>query len=135
MTDFATGHTLAEMASINPTADQIRTFVSASIEGPVLMLNLLRFNAEGGRAEYLRYAERARPHLARVGARVVFHASAKATVIGEDAWDEVLIVEYPSRQAFLDMIGDADYQAATEHRTRALADSRLYCTQTTAVPD
>ena len=120
------------MASINPTPEQMQVFMSAPLEGPVLMVNLLRFKAEGGREAYLEYGKRVQPHLARVGARLVFHASAKATVIGDDSWDEVLIVEYPSRQAFLDMVRDADYQAAAEHRTRALADSRLYCTQATA---
>jgi uncharacterized protein (DUF1330 family) len=122
------------MASINPTAEQIQAFMSAPVEGPILMLNLLRFKADGGRDEYLRYGQLVQPHLARVGARVVFFASARATVIGGDTWDEVLIVEYPSRQAFLDMVGNEDYQAAASHRTRALADSRLYCTQAAALP-
>jgi len=117
------------MASIIPAAEQMQAFASAPIEGPILMVNLLRFKAEGGREEYQRYAELVGPHLARVGGRVVFHASGKATVIGDDAWDEVLIVEYPSRQAFLDMVGSEDYLAAAAHRTRALDDSRLYCTQ------
>ena len=120
------------MASINPTSEQMRAFMSAPIDGPILMVNLLRFNTDGGREQYQRYARAVVPHLARVGARVVFHATGKATFIGDDAWDEVLIVEYPSRQAFLDMIGSDDYQAAAAHRTRALADSRLYCTQAAA---
>lgn len=122
------------MASINPTPEQIQAFMSAPIEGPILMVNLLRFKQDGGRDEYLRYAQLVGPHLARVGGRVVFHASAKATVIGDDAWDEVLIVEYPSRQAFLDMVGNEDYQAAAKHRTRALVDSRLYCTEAASLP-
>ncbi len=117
------------MASINPTPEQMQAFMSAPLEGPILMVNLLCFKAEGGREEYLGYAQLVGPHLARVGGRVVFHSSAKATVIGDDAWDEVLIVEYPSRQAFLDMVGNEDYQAAARHRTHALTDSRLYCTQ------
>lgn len=117
------------MASINPTPERMQAFMAAPIEGPILMVNLLRFKQEGGRDEYLRYAQLVEPHLARVGGRVVFHATGKATFIGDDAWDEVLIVEYPSRQAFLDMIRNDDYQAAAEHRTRALSDSRLYCTQ------
>ena len=40
-------------------------------------------------------------------------------------WDELLLVHYPSPEAFLEMLADPDYQAATIHRTAALADSRL----------
>jgi uncharacterized protein (DUF1330 family) len=35
---------------------------------------------------------------------------------GEE-WNEAVLVEYPSRKAFLDMIGDPEYRAATVHRT------------------
>lgn len=42
-----------------------------------------------------------------------------------EQWDELLLVRYPSKEAFLSMIGDPEYQAATVHRTAALADSRL----------
>ena len=47
---------------------------------------------------------------------------------GED-WDEVILVEYPSIQAFFAMTGDPDYPSAL--RAGALADSRLYCSQDT----
>ncbi len=117
------------MPSIVPTSEQIQAFMTAPLDGPILMVNLLRFNADGGRESYLRYAELVGPHLERVGARVVFHGSGKTTLIGDDAWDEIAIVEYPSREAFLAMVGAADYQDAAQYRTRGLADSRLYCTQ------
>ena len=51
-----------------------------------------------------------------------------ALVIGltpDEQWDDILLVSYPSKEAFLAMIGDSDYQAAAEHRSAALADSRL----------
>jgi uncharacterized protein (DUF1330 family) len=53
-------------------------------------------------------------------------------VIGEDAdrWDSVVLVEYPSRRAFLDMVSSPEYQAIAGRRTDALTDSRLIaCTQ------
>ena len=43
----------------------------------------------------------------------------------DEAWDEVLLVQYPSRKAFLTMAGNPEYLACTVHRTAALADSRL----------
>jgi len=120
------------MPSIDPTPEQFQAFVRAPIEGPVRMLNLLAFAPDGGRESYLRYAQEVMPHLARVGAKVVFFGDARATVIGEESWDEVLIVEYPSRQAFLDMVMTPEYQAITKLRSAGLRDSRLICTTPSA---
>lgn len=123
--------------TINPTAEQLRALVGSSDTTPIVMLNLLRFkdradgiDADGaltGREAYQRYAEAVGPHLARAGGSVIFMADDSETVIGprDERWDMVLLVRYPSRQAFLAMIADADYQAAHEHRAAALADSRL----------
>lgn len=47
------------------------------------------------------------------------------TVIGDDDWDKVIIAEYPSIDAFLEMQRDTTYQAAVPYRTDALEDSRL----------
>ena len=38
------------------------------------------------------------------------------------------VVRTPSKAAFLSMLADPEYRAATEHRTAALADSRLIAT-------
>ena len=39
----------------------------------------------------------------------------------EREWDMVLLVEYPSRQAFLAMAGDPGYLEVHEHREAAAA--------------
>ena len=46
----------------------------------------------------------------------------------EERWDEVLLVRYPSVAAFVGMLQQHDYQAATVHRTAALEDARLIAT-------
>lgn len=119
------------MATIDPTREQISAFAKAPIEGPVVMLNLLKFKADGGAESYAKYGELAAAHLKRAGGKVLYHGSGRATVIGDDGWDSVLLVEYPSRQAFLDMVMHPDYQAITHYRTDALLDSRLFCTTPT----
>ena len=43
-------------------------------------------------------------------------------------WDAVLLVRYPSRQAFSDMVRDPDYQQITHLRTEALSDAVLQAT-------
>ena len=40
-------------------------------------------------------------------------------------WDEILIMQYPSRSAFESMMDDPEYQEILVHRTAAVRDSRL----------
>ncbi len=102
---------------------------------PVFMLNLLRFKEEAdgldagmsGAEAYGRYAAETAPHLARVGGEVLWAGGCDNALIGPGAreWDVVAIVRYPSRAAFLEMVGDPDYLETARHRSSGLADSRL----------
>lgn len=124
---------------IQPTRAQIEELASSADTGPVVMLNLLRFRAESsedgggsGRASYGRYGEGVRSLLEKVGGRVLWQGRADSVVIGDDAdaWDAVILVEYPSRAKFLEMVSQRDYREVSEHRTSALVDSRLIaCTE------
>jgi len=112
--------------AIDPTGSQIKALATGDLTGPVVMLNLLRFNPDGGKESYGRYLDATAPFLARVGGRVLFHGTASAVVIGDDGeWDAVLLVEYPNKEAFLEMLRIPEYQAITGQRTAALVDSRL----------
>jgi uncharacterized protein (DUF1330 family) len=132
------------MASIDPSPEQLAHFLErADAAGPIVMLNLLRYreraeyppgtdaSACSGREAYARYATVALVKVAAVGGRFLWMGSASASLIGPDteAWDDVALVEYPSRQAFLQMVAMADYQAAVVHRSAALMDSRLIPTR------
>lgn len=117
------------MAYIKPTKDQIAAFANSGIEGPVHMLNLLKFKPDGGRASYGKYSENTGPCLEKVGGRVVYQGQGRMPVIGPESWDLVLIVEYPSIQAFIEMTTSTDYLKGVHHRTEALEDSRLVCMQ------
>ena len=60
------------------------------------------------------------------------------TVIGDGAcpgWDAILIVEYPSPQAFLDMIADPEYLVVHEHRAAALQHGDLIATSMWTMAD
>jgi uncharacterized protein (DUF1330 family) len=122
---------------IQPSQQQIEELASSAQTGPVVMINLLRYRPDGGAAAYNHYVEGVLPCLARAGARAVWQGSPESVVIGDgaDLWDAVVLVEYPSRQAFLDMIASAEYQAIAGRRTEALMDSRLIaCSPRTVNP-
>jgi uncharacterized protein (DUF1330 family) len=112
--------------TVDPTGADLKRFLQEDPGGPVVMLNLLRF-VDGGRASYDRYAAEIGPHLARVGGRVVHAGDLGTALVAPDgfAWDAVLLVEYPSRAAFCQMVADPDYQRITELRTSALSEAVL----------
>jgi len=118
---------------IDPTGSQIRALAEAAgyESGPIVMTNLLRFAGGDGRDGYLRYAREVQPHLDRVGASIVYAGDAGLTVIGDENerwWDTILLVRYPSRAKFLEMVLDPGYQEIAVHRTNALANSALIVT-------
>ncbi len=112
---------------LSPSAEQLAHLRTLNPEGPVVMLNLLRFNRAGGREAYAAYGQAAAPYLRQSGAQIRYLGDVAATVIGPDEWDEVILVEYPTLRAFFEMTGNPDYPS--DLRAGALADSRLYCTQ------
>ena len=128
------------MAYIKPTRDQIMRLAESNEEAPVVMLNLLKFaNAAGdtagksGAESYETYGEKMREIMAERGIKLLWRGRADSVVIGDDdadAWDMVLLVQYPSRKAFLEMGASKEYTKVGEHRTAALVDSRLIaCTE------
>lgn len=121
--------------SVLPTEHQLAELGSSSDDGPVVMLNLLRFKpmADGidegitGAEAYARYSAATEPFLRAVGGRLKVALQSQQTVIGpqEPEWDLVLLVEYPSRARFMEMASNPEYLKIHAHREAALADSRL----------
>jgi len=104
------------------------TLLAEDPGGSVVMLNLLRFRPDGGRESYGRYAEALGPAInARYGVQVEYLGDGGRALVAEDgqAWDMVLLVRYPNRQAFADMIRDPEYQAVSHFRSEALVESVL----------
>lgn len=95
-------------------------------EGPVTMLNLLAFKPDGGRERYAEYGVAVLPLLEKAGGRVVFQGEAAPALLGGESWDLVLLVEYPTRGAFVEMIQSPEYQAIAHLRTEALARGELH---------
>lgn len=107
--------------------DGFAAFAERAGDGtPVVMLNLLAFRPDGGRERYLEYGAAVAPLLERAGGRIVFAGEPARALLGDDSWDMVALVEYPSRRAFLEMIGSEQYQAVAHLRTEALTKGELH---------
>jgi uncharacterized protein (DUF1330 family) len=112
-----------EVEQFNPEA--FKAFAAAAAKGPVVMLNLLAFKPDGGGERYGEYAAAVAPLLAGVGGRIVSVHRPAPTMIGTEDWDMIALVEYPTRQAFLDMISSPEYQKVMHIRTEALVRAGL----------
>lgn len=98
----------------------------ASEGAPVVMLNLLAFKPDGGKERYMEYGTAVAPLLEKVGGRIIFAGAPATALLGDDSWDLVAVVEYPTRQAFLDMVGSSEYEAIGHLRAEALERSELH---------
>lgn len=110
------------------------------------MINLLRYREQAaypegsaaepcsGREAYRRYGSVAAQRIASVGGRLLWMGSVQATVVApaDESFDDAVLLEYPSRKAFFEMVSQPEYQAAAPHRSAALEDSRLIATTANA---
>lgn len=110
------------MVAFSP--DVFEAFLAEDDETPVVMLNLLNFTADGGRERYSEYLRMARPILARFGAEILFGGEGLPVLTtGEaQAWDAVVLVQYPRRSTFKAMVDDPEYQRAFMVGQSAIAD-------------
>ncbi len=117
--------------AIDPTREDIARLMAEDDGEPVVMLNLLRFAGDDGRASYMRYAQAAAPALEKTGARTLYAGDCLTTLVAPEGhdWDAMIVVRYPSRTAFLEMIKDPDYQAITHLRSEGLEAAVLEATR------
>lgn len=111
-------------------------------DGPVVMLNLLRFRdradythapdlepqgGTSGAEAYARYMRELEPLLAASGGEMLFAGKADAFLIGpeDENWDFAMLVKQASKASFLAFASDPEAQRITRHRTAAVCDSRL----------
>jgi uncharacterized protein (DUF1330 family) len=123
---------------LEPTPEQLAALAARPADAPVVMINLLQFRADGGRDNYLRYAQEVAPHLQRVGGTVRYAGAAPGVVIGDGEkswWDAIIVVEYPSPAAFLDMVSNEEYLKVHEYRAAGLDRGDLIATSIWTMAD
>jgi uncharacterized protein (DUF1330 family) len=126
------------VSGLEPTPEQFAALAGRPPDAPVVMVNLLTFSQDGGLESYMRYAEGVPPHLERVGGVLRYAGGAPTTVIGDGerpTWDAIAIVEYPSPQAFIDMVTDPGYLEVHEDRAAGLDRGDLIATSAWTIAD
>lgn len=110
------------MVSFSPAV--FDAFLAEDDDSAVVMLNLIRFEPDGGKQRYLEYLRMAKPILARFGAKILFGGDGLPvlTTGQEKGWDAVVLVQYPRRSAFKNMVADPEYQIAFKVGVSAISD-------------
>ena len=120
--------------SVIPNDEQIRGFFEPGPDGPIYMVNLLKFKPiaeyeDGretsltGREAYELYEKGVTELLPQFGGFAAFFADVERLMLGEveDLWDVVAIAVYPSRQAMMDMMQSEGMKEISPHRSAGLA--------------
>jgi uncharacterized protein (DUF1330 family) len=116
------------MSGIENNKDQFQELAANVNEEPFVMLNLLKFKKEGGREAYFRYIKESGPFVEAVGAKVIYFGKPKELLQGKEDWNLLMLVQYPSRKAFLKMATNPDYLKVHEFRVEAVERAVLYAT-------
>lgn len=127
---------------LDVTNEAAISLLTRGLTGPIVNLNLLRFNdiadysahpdlapdqPISGAAAYQAYEQATLPILHRYGGEVIFSATGGNFLIGpqNESWDHILLVRQSSVENFFAMAQDPDIIKTIGHRTAAICDSRL----------
>jgi uncharacterized protein (DUF1330 family) len=119
--------------SLYPTQEQLQALLADPSDGPVVMLNLLRFKP-GGEEAYLRYARAMRKIVEGRGGRFLWSGRVTAQVLGSggEGFEVVGLVEYPSRKAFVEVATSKEVAEIGIHRSEGLEGQWLIATSAEA---
>lgn len=127
---------------IEPSVEAVMDLLSRKIEGPVVMLNLLKLRGVAdysqlpdlapkepitGAEALQRYIEHTLPYLKASGGSITMMGKGGQFLIGprDETWDAVMLIKQNSVKDFLDFAQNQQYLEGLGHRTAAISDSRL----------
>lgn len=125
----------ANMNTMGINKDQFIKLLKNSNQKPFVMLNLLKFKKDGGRESYARYLQEAAKFVEGVGGKLLFLSQPLELLNGTETWDLLMLVQYPSRKAFVEMAGNPEYLKIHSFREGALENAVLYATDEISLSD
>ncbi len=119
---------------VYPNKEQIQGFLEPGAEGPICMVNLLKFKVKAeyedgretdltGRAAYEIYESGVKKLLQGIGGGIGFEGEVERLALGEveELWDVVALAVWPSRQVMLEVMQSPEMQEISVHRSAGLA--------------
>ena len=127
--------------AVNPTQEQMQKFLLSDFTGPVCMLNLIKYKAKASYADgretdltgeqaYGLYGAKMKPFVESCGGKLLFSGSADFLMLGEidQLWDSVAIMQYPSKEQFVEIVSNPEVAGFSVHRTAGLEGQMLIAT-------
>ena len=120
--------------SLYPNEEQMMGFLEPGPEGPICMVNLLKFKPRAeyedgretsltGREAYELYEQGVKELLKQIGGYLGFIGEVERLALGEveELWDAVALAVWPSRQAMLEVMQSDGMREISVHRAAGLA--------------
>lgn len=114
------------MSALHPTPEMLSAWAASDNPNRVVMLNLLRFKRGGGSKSYGEYAREFEKILNAHGGRFLFLGRCAEMLVGNEEWDAIALVEYPSRQVFVEVVTKPEVKKIGEFREAGLERTVLY---------
>ena len=107
-------------------------------DGPIYMVNLMKYHEvaqyeEGsGGDKTVSGREADDPYnpssvLNKIGATIVFVGDVTSNHVGDEDWDRIAIVRYPTRKSFIDMQSRKDFGEKHVHKAAGMLRTTLVC--------
>lgn len=105
-------------------------------DGPIYMVNLMKYH------EVAKYDSADSPQISgreaddkynpasilnKIGASIVFVADVVKNHIGDEDWDRIAIVRYPTRKSFIEMQERKDFADKHEHKAAGMQRTTIVC--------
>jgi len=100
--------------------DRMRNVPLSESPDTVYMLNLLRFNNEGGVAGYGDYGSSVGPLIRGANGSIVMSATGITPIVSNQEIDRMILLAYPSHEAFLSMVQSDTYRTISHKRTNSI---------------
>lgn len=116
------------MTEMQPNVEVIEHLTADPSEGRYATVLLIAYHSD---ERYTAWLGAVIPRLEAVGGRIVWAGNDAAPVIGDPDrhWDAIAVVEYPSLDAFLDMVRDPGWAEVEDLRVAAMDANEVYaCT-------
>ena len=113
-------------------------------EGPVTMINLIKYREQSldgngtGREAYARYTRPVQKLVEDRGGKVLWAGPVAEAALhegGDVDWDWAILVYYPRRAAFIDMVESKEFLDANEHRRNGVEKHVIMASRTLMMED
>lgn len=116
------------MSELQPNVEVIERLTADPSEGRYATVLLIAYASD---TSYSAWLDAVMPRIQGVGGRIVWAGNDAAPVVGDPDrhWDAIAVVEYPSLDAFLAMVGDPGWAEVDDLRVAAMDANEVYaCT-------